>query len=148
MQTATNGQGPESRADYAGHDLRQPFYDKYRVFADIFQQLHLYRLFCRNAMPPPPFGRSIFLSAICFFFFANISLCITFASRKGFGYGFPLPAEQPAVYNRKDPAANRTGLLPTEGMVLEWLKRHAWKACNRQNRFGGSNPPHSAKFFS
>ena len=31
--------------------------------------------------------------------------------------------------------------------MLEWLKRHAWKACNRQNRFGGSNPPHSAKFF-
>ena len=29
--------------------------------------------------------------------------------------------------------------------MLEWLKRHAWKACNRQNRFGGSNPPHSAK---
>lgn len=27
-----------------------------------------------------------------------------------------------------------------EGKVLEWLKRHAWKACNRQNRFGGSNP--------
>lgn len=22
------------------------------------------------------------------------------------------------------------------GKVLEWLKRHAWKACNRQNRFG------------
>ena len=31
------------------------------------------------------------------------------------------------------------------GKVLEWLKRHAWKACNRQNRFGGSNPPLSAK---
>lgn len=31
-----------------------------------------------------------------------------------------------------------------EGKVLEWLKRHAWKACNRQNRFGGSNPPLSA----
>ena len=28
--------------------------------------------------------------------------------------------------------------------MLEWLKRHAWKACNRQNRFGGSNPPLSA----
>ena len=35
-----------------------------------------------------------------------------------------------------------------EGKVLEWLKRHAWKACNRQNRFGGSNPPLSAYFFS
>ena len=29
--------------------------------------------------------------------------------------------------------------------MLEWLKRHAWKACKRQKRFGGSNPPHSAK---
>ena len=32
-----------------------------------------------------------------------------------------------------------------EGEVLEWLKRHAWKACNRQNRFAGSNPVLSAK---
>ena len=31
------------------------------------------------------------------------------------------------------------------GEVLEWLKRHAWKACNRQNRFAGSNPVLSAK---
>ena len=28
--------------------------------------------------------------------------------------------------------------------MLEWLKRHAWKACIRQKRIGGSNPPHSA----
>lgn len=28
--------------------------------------------------------------------------------------------------------------------MLEWLKRHAWKACSRQKRLGGSNPPHSA----
>ena len=28
--------------------------------------------------------------------------------------------------------------------MLEWLKRHAWKACMRQKRIGGSNPPHSA----
>ncbi len=34
--------------------------------------------------------------------------------------------------------------LAKQGKVLEWLKRHAWKACNRQNRFGGSNPPLSA----
>ena len=32
-------------------------------------------------------------------------------------------------------------LTADEGKVLEWLKRHAW---NRQNRFGGSNPPLSA----
>ena len=31
------------------------------------------------------------------------------------------------------------------GEVLEWLKRHAWKACNRQNRFAGSNPVLSAE---
>ena len=29
--------------------------------------------------------------------------------------------------------------------MLEWLKRHAWKACKRPKRFGGSNPPLSAK---
>ena len=29
--------------------------------------------------------------------------------------------------------------------MLEWLKRHAWKACNRPKRFGGSNPPLSAE---
>ena len=37
--------------------------------------------------------------------------------------------------------------------MLEWLKRHAWKACNRQNRFAGSNPvlsaPHTpSRFFA
>ena len=32
-----------------------------------------------------------------------------------------------------------------KGKMLEWLKRHAWKACNRLKRFGGSNPPLSAK---
>ncbi len=30
--------------------------------------------------------------------------------------------------------------------MLEWLKRHAWKACKRPKRFGGSNPPLSAKY--
>ena len=28
------------------------------------------------------------------------------------------------------------------------MKRHAWKACNRQNRFAGSNPVLSASFIS
>ena len=36
-------------------------------------------------------------------------------------------------------------LFISYGEVLEWLKRHAWKACKRQKRFGGSNPPLSAK---
>ena len=31
------------------------------------------------------------------------------------------------------------------GEVLEWLKRHAWKACSRQNRLAGSNPVLSAR---
>ena len=31
-----------------------------------------------------------------------------------------------------------------KGVMLEWLKRHAWKACIRQKRIGGSNPPRSA----
>ena len=33
-----------------------------------------------------------------------------------------------------------------KGVVLEWLKRHAWKACSRHKRLGGSNPPHSARY--
>ena len=32
-----------------------------------------------------------------------------------------------------------------EGEMLEWLKRHAWKACNRPKRFRGSNPRLSAR---
>ena len=33
----------------------------------------------------------------------------------------------------------------TEGEMLEWLKRHAWKACKLQKGFRGSNPRLSAK---
>ena len=33
----------------------------------------------------------------------------------------------------------------TFGKVLEWLKRHAWKACIRQKRIRGSNPLLSAR---
>ena len=29
--------------------------------------------------------------------------------------------------------------------MLEWLKRHAWKACIRQKRIRGSNPRLSAQ---
>lgn len=29
--------------------------------------------------------------------------------------------------------------------MLEWLKRHAWKACIRQKRIPSSNLGHSAK---
>lgn len=31
------------------------------------------------------------------------------------------------------------------GEMLEWLKRHAWKACMRQKRIRGSNPRLSAR---
>ena len=34
-----------------------------------------------------------------------------------------------------------------QGEMLEWLKRHAWKACIRQKRITGSNPVLSAKEF-
>ena len=30
------------------------------------------------------------------------------------------------------------------GEMLEWLKRHAWKACIRLKRIAGSNPAFSA----
>ena len=33
----------------------------------------------------------------------------------------------------------------TKGKMLEWLKRHAWKACKRLKRFTGSNPVLSAE---
>ena len=45
-----------------------------------------------------------------------------------------------AITTKKDNFAIRK----QTGKVLEWLKRHAWKACKRRNRFGGSNPPLSA----
>ena len=35
-------------------------------------------------------------------------------------------------------------LTADEGKVLEWLKRHAWKACIPLKGIGGSNPPLSA----
>ena len=41
----------------------------------------------------------------------------------------------------------KTLLLPpisTRGKVLEWLKRHAWKACKPLKGFVGSNPILSA----
>ena len=33
----------------------------------------------------------------------------------------------------------------SEGEMLEWLKRHAWKACKLQKGFRGSNPRLSAR---
>ena len=35
-------------------------------------------------------------------------------------------------------------MVTDKGKMLERLKRHAWKACKRLKRFGGSNPPLSA----
>ena len=37
--------------------------------------------------------------------------------------------------------------VPT-GEMAEWSKAHAWKVCNRQKRFMGSNPILSATFFT
>ena len=44
------------------------------------------------------------------------------------------------VFERKD-------VFFCRGEVLEWLKRHAWKACIRQKRIAGSNPAFSAKIW-
>ena len=38
----------------------------------------------------------------------------------------------------------RVATSNTLGKMLEWLKRHAWKACKRLKRFTGSNPVLSA----
>ena len=35
-------------------------------------------------------------------------------------------------------------MCPLKGEMLEWLKRHAWKACIRQKCIAGSNPALSA----
>ena len=35
-------------------------------------------------------------------------------------------------------------LIFSQGEMLEWLKRHAWKACKLQKGFRGSNPRLSA----
>jgi hypothetical protein len=35
-------------------------------------------------------------------------------------------------------------LPPSTGEMAEWSKAHAWKVCNRQKRFMGSNPILSA----
>lgn len=36
-------------------------------------------------------------------------------------------------------------ILLKGGEMAEWSKAHAWRACNRQKRFLGSNPSLSAK---
>ena len=35
-----------------------------------------------------------------------------------------------------------------KGEMLEWLKRHAWKACIRPKRIAGSNPAPSATYYN
>ena len=39
----------------------------------------------------------------------------------------------------------RPSFRKASGEVLEWLKRHAWKACIRLKRITGSNPVLSAE---
>ena len=48
-----------------------------------------------------------------------------------------------AGYSSK-PACCTEGCV--SGQVAEWLKAHAWKACIRSKRIGGSNPPLSANY--
>ena len=43
---------------------------------------------------------------------------------------------------------NNLYLCTPIGEMLEWLKRHAWKACKLQKGFRGSNPRLSAKDFT
>ena len=68
-----------------------------------------------------------------------MSFCLkNFADSKKSATFAPGNAKQPtldALFRRQLP----------QGAMLEWLKRHAWKACIRQKRIGGSNPPRSAK---
>ena len=52
---------------------------------------------------------------------------------------FKTPMPTAVIWNKTYNFAHRT-----QGKMLEWLKRHAWKACIRQKRIGGSNPPLSA----
>ena len=40
---------------------------------------------------------------------------------------------------------NNNVMAIDEGEMLEWLKRHAWKACKLQKGFRGSNPRLSAR---
>ena len=40
--------------------------------------------------------------------------------------------------------SERMRAINKKGEMLEWLKRHAWKACIRQKRIAGSNPAFSA----
>ena len=54
------------------------------------------------------------------------------------------PCKFLANYSFFSPKSNNFAPAIAQGEVLEWLKRHAWKACNRQNRFAGSNPVLSA----
>ncbi len=41
----------------------------------------------------------------------------------------------------------KSNIFAPIGEMAEWSKAHAWKVCNRQKRFMGSNPILSANFF-
>ena len=64
---------------------------------------------------------------------------------------FALDFQENQLLNQASPQ-QRASSLPSActdfvihfGEVLEWLKRHAWKACSRQNWLAGSNPVLSA----
>ncbi len=49
------------------------------------------------------------------------------------------------IIRKKHYLCNAKARKGAKGVVLEWLKRHAWKACSRQKRLASSNLAHSAQ---
>ena len=50
-------------------------------------------------------------------------------------------------YDYFDVGKEKMNIFAPTGEMAEWSKAHAWKVCNRQKRFMGSNPILSAGFF-
>ena len=111
------------------------YFPKQRCFCFYINRvmLHLvWRLF---------FNRLFYFFSLSIFFFV-----LPLQAVKGFAACFVAPRFTWKYFHGNRRRLCLKAVALTNGMVLEWLKRHAWKACNQQNRFGGSNPPHSANF--
>ncbi len=50
-------------------------------------------------------------------------------------------------YDYFDVGNEKSNIFAPTGEMAEWSKAHAWKVCNRQKRFMGSNPILSAGFY-
>lgn len=61
---------------------------------------------------------------------------------------YPVPPMQLSCRSARIADSHFQECVSRSGQVAEWLKAHAWKACIRQKRIGGSNPPLSAKNLS